>query len=181
MSSPDDAVVGLVTLPAAADAPGRPCLIASALSVVGEKWALLVVRELFYGNHRFDQLVRNTGAPRDRLAARLRALEAAGVVRREAYSQRPPRFEYHLTTAGRDLFPVIQALVTWSHRWAGEEPPISLEHHGDHELDPVWTCRTCGDPVRTEDLQLHVHSPGWDRRGPRPGPERDADHAGRGR
>ena len=71
--------------------PGRPCSIAAALQVLGEKWALLAVRELFYGNHRFDRIVRNTGAPRDRLTARLRALEEAGVIERRAYSDAPRR------------------------------------------------------------------------------------------
>ena len=52
--------------------PGRPCSMAATLSLVGEKWALLAIREIFWGNHRFDEIARNTGAPRDRLAARLR-------------------------------------------------------------------------------------------------------------
>ncbi|MFD5462555.1 winged helix-turn-helix transcriptional regulator [Kitasatospora sp. NPDC127059] len=65
--------------------PGRPCSMAAALQVVGEKWALPAVRELSYGNHRFDRTARNTGAPRDRLTARLRALEEAGVGERRPY------------------------------------------------------------------------------------------------
>ena len=60
------------------DLPGRPCSVAATLNLVGEKWALLAIREIGLGNRRFDQITRNTGAPRDRLAARLRALEAAG-------------------------------------------------------------------------------------------------------
>src|SRR5689334_5111372 len=60
----------------AAGIPGRPCSIAAALQLVGEKWALLAIREIAFGNCRFDAIARNTGAPRDRLAARLRAMEA---------------------------------------------------------------------------------------------------------
>ncbi len=157
---------------------GRPCSIAAALQVLGEKWALLAVRELFYGNHRFDRIARNTGAPRDRLTARLRALEAAGVVERRAYSERPPRYEYHLTEAGRDLAPLTQALLAWGDRWLSPEPPVVLHHHprdsrdpGDshdpgHPLDAAWTCRTCGVEVRSPDLGLEVRSPGWDHSGP---------------
>ncbi len=59
------------------DLPGRPCSVAAALSLVGERWSLLAVREIIFGNKRFDAIARNTGAPRDRLAARLRSLEAA--------------------------------------------------------------------------------------------------------
>ncbi|MFD8694327.1 winged helix-turn-helix transcriptional regulator [Kitasatospora purpeofusca] len=154
--------------------PGRPCSIAAALHVLGEKWALLAVRELFYGNHRFDRIARNTGAPRDRLTARLRALEEAGVVERRAYSERPPRYEYHLTEAGRDLAPLTQALLAWGDRWLSPEPPVVLRHHPhhddpdhpDHPLDAAWTCRTCGTEVRSPDLTLEVRSPHWDRHGP---------------
>src|SRR4051812_16636901 len=97
---------------------GRPCSIASALSVVGEKWALLALRELFLGNRRFDRIAENTGAPRDILTTRLRSLESAGIIVRERYQERPARFEYRLTQAGRELQPVILALRTWGDRWA---------------------------------------------------------------
>lgn len=126
---------------------------------------LLAIRELFYGNRRFDQIVRNTGAPRDRLAARLRALEAAGVVERHRYQQRPDRYEYHLSAAGRDLGPVFQALVKWGDTWAVDSPPVHLEH-GDHELDAAWVCRHCGREVHTEDLEVRMSTTQWDRRGP---------------
>ncbi|MFI6849861.1 helix-turn-helix transcriptional regulator [Kitasatospora sp. NBC_00085] len=150
--------------------PGRPCSIAATLNVVGEKWALLAVRELFYGNHRFDRIARNTGAPRDRLTARLRALEEAGVVERRAYSERPPRYEYHLTEAGRDLAPLTQALLGWGDRWLLPEPPVSFGHtpqgHEPHPYDPAWVCRTCGEEGRRGDLQVEIHSPGWTMEGP---------------
>ncbi|WP_323184907.1 winged helix-turn-helix transcriptional regulator [Kitasatospora purpeofusca] len=183
-AQPADAQTAAARPPARSAAtalPGRPCSIAAALQVLGEKWALLAVRELFYGNHRFDRIARNTGAPRDRLTARLRALEEAGVVERRAYSERPPRYEYHLTEAGRDLAPLTQALLAWGDRWVSPEPPVVLHHHPDHPdgsedpddaddhghpLDAAWTCRTCGVEVRSPDLSLEVRSPGWDHRGP---------------
>ncbi|MET8702113.1 helix-turn-helix domain-containing protein [Kitasatospora sp. NPDC004723] len=157
-------------LPAPPSLPGRPCSIAAALHVVGEKWALLAVRELFYGNHRFDRIARNTGAPRDRLTARLRALEEAGVVERRAYSERPPRYEYHLTEAGRDLAPLTQALLAWGDRWVLPEPPVGFAHtpegHPPHPYDPHWVCRTCGEPGRAADLRAEIRSPGWTAEGP---------------
>jgi DNA-binding HxlR family transcriptional regulator len=96
-----------------ANLPGRPCPIAAALQLVGERWALLIVRELALGNSRFEDIVRGTGAPRDRVAARLKALDEAGVIQRHAYQEAPPRFDYQLTESGRALLPVLDALLAW--------------------------------------------------------------------
>ena len=74
----------------------RACSIARALDIVGEKWALLAVREVFLGNRRFDEMIRRTGAPRDTLAARLRTLVASGILERRQYSEHPARYEYRL-------------------------------------------------------------------------------------
>lgn len=101
-----------------ADLPGRPCPIAAAMELVGERWALLVVRELALGATRFDAIVRGTGAPRDRIAARLKTLEAAGVLTRSEYQAAPARFEYHLTESGRGLIPVLDALLQWGTTYA---------------------------------------------------------------
>jgi DNA-binding HxlR family transcriptional regulator len=105
----------LMPMPAVtlADLPGRRCPIAAALELVGERWALLIVRELALGNTRFDDIVRGTGAPRDRVAARLKALDQAGVIQRIRYRTAPPRFDYQLTDSGRALLPVLDALLAW--------------------------------------------------------------------
>jgi DNA-binding HxlR family transcriptional regulator len=94
----------------------RVCSIADALDVVGERWSLLVLRELGFGVHRFKDIQVNTGAPRETLALRLRKLEEAGVIERRRYSDHPPRDEYVLTAAGRDLIPVLAALREWGER-----------------------------------------------------------------
>lgn len=91
----------------------RPCFIADALDVVGERWSLLIVRELGLGVTRFGDLRTNTGAPRETLTVRLRKLEEAGIVERRRYQERPPRDEYALTDAGRALAPVLRALREW--------------------------------------------------------------------
>ena len=103
---------------------GEACRFAYALDVVGERWALLVVREIAMGSTRFGEIVRGTGAPRDRIAARLRTLEAAGVIGRTAYQDRPERFDYHLTESGRDLLSVLDALLAWGdkHVVAPDDP-----------------------------------------------------------
>jgi DNA-binding HxlR family transcriptional regulator len=101
-----------------ADLPGRPCPIAAALELVGERWALLVVREIALGATRFGDIVAGTGAPRDRIAARLKALEAAGIVTRTPYREGPVRYEYRLTESGVDLIPVLDALLDWGKHYA---------------------------------------------------------------
>ena len=133
----------------------RPCSIARTLDIVGEKWALLAVREVFLGNRRFDEMVRRTGAPRDTLAARLRTLVSAGILERRQYSEHPARFEYHLTDAGRDLYPVIVTLMRWGdHYLAGEDgPPLVLQHHCGHELVAQMVCQACGEPLRARDTK----------------------------
>jgi DNA-binding HxlR family transcriptional regulator len=131
----------------------RPCSIARTLDLVGEKWALLAVREVFLGNHRFDEMIRRTGAPRDTLTARLRGLVAAGILERRQYCEHPARFEYHLTDAGRDLYPVILTLMRWGDQYlAGDDgPPLKLQHHCGHQLVTELVCQSCGEPLHYGD------------------------------
>ena len=133
----------------------RPCSIARTLDVVGEKWALLAVREVFLGNRKFDEMVRRTGAPRDTLAARLRTLVGAGILQRRQYSEHPARFEYHLTEAGRDLYPVIVTLMRWGDKYlAGDDgPPLVLQHHCGHRMTAQVVCEACGEPLQARDTR----------------------------
>lgn len=138
-----------------ADLPGRPCSVAAALDVVGDRWTMLVVREVYFGNHRFSDIARHTGAPRDRLTDRLNRLVEAGVLERRRYQDNPPRSGYHLTAAGKGLVPVLQALRQWGDDWAVQAPPVRVVHvtadRGHHEFHGEWVCRTCGERgVRTE-------------------------------
>lgn len=152
--SPTTAATGQ---PSAATAPvrsterphARECSIARALDVIGEKWALLALREVTFGVRRFDQIVARTGAPRDVLTARLRKLVDAGVLKRVQYNERPPRSEYHLTQAGRDLQPVLLTLMHWGDRYLadGSPPPTVWTHTCGHQLTPQVTCASCAQPV----------------------------------
>ncbi|MDH6221359.1 winged helix-turn-helix transcriptional regulator [Streptomyces pseudovenezuelae] len=146
----------------------RPCSIADTLALVGEKYSLLVLREVCLGNGRFDQLVRNIGAPRDILTTRLRRLVDAGILTKRAYSERPQRFEYRPTQAGLELEPVLMTLMEWGdrHLRTEDERPMVMEHVCGNELVPVVTCRACGDEVRHEDLTAHPQVPGWTVKGP---------------
>jgi DNA-binding HxlR family transcriptional regulator len=131
----------------------RPCSIAAALTLLGEKWSLLVVRELALNVHRFDQIQRNTGAPRDILTSRLRRLEEAAVVEKRQYQERPVRFEYHLTDAGDELRPILLALSQWGERWTPQANGLRWIHTCGHEVDLVHTCEACGEPVTGLDLR----------------------------
>ena len=133
----------------------RRCSIAGALDVIGEKWSLLVVRELFLGVRRFNDIAANTGAPRDILTARLRRLEELGVIERREYSERPPRYEYRLTATGKDLRPVIMALKQWGedHVMAGPLPQV-YEHTCGAVFRPQMHCAACGEPDDPRDLTL---------------------------
>ncbi|MFD9317776.1 winged helix-turn-helix transcriptional regulator [Streptomyces sp. NPDC060053] len=152
----------------AASKDPRPCSIADTLALVGEKYSLLVLREVCLGNARFDQLVRNIGAPRDILATRLRRLVDGGILTRRAYSERPQRYEYRPTQAGLELEPVLMTLMAWGDRHLREDDrrPMVLEHVCGNELAPVVTCAACGDQVRHEDVSAHPQSPGWTVAGP---------------
>jgi DNA-binding HxlR family transcriptional regulator len=128
----------------------RECSIARTLEIVGEKWALLAVREVFLGNRRFDEMVRRTGAPRDTLAARLRSLVGAGIMERRQYSEHPARYEYRLTQAGLDLYPVILTLLRWGdeHLAGDDGAPMKIEHDCGHRLVAKVVCEACGEPVQ---------------------------------
>ena len=143
-----------------ADAAPRSCSVAAALGVIGEKWSLLVIRELAWGVHRFDAIARNTGAPRDILTSRLRRLEAAGVLEKRRSQERPPRFDYHLTQAGHELRPVLLGLMQWGDRWAVDAPSVEFTHTCGEELELVHTCRACGEEVTGFDLKARIRTPG---------------------
>jgi DNA-binding HxlR family transcriptional regulator len=132
----------------------RPCSVAAALDVLGERWSLLAIREMNYGVHRFARIAAFTGASRDILADRLRKLESAGVVERRQYSEHPPRYEYHLTQAGREVLPVMHALREWGDKWAVDEPAVEVRHDCGHTLRVDRTCHHCGGPATHDSVHL---------------------------
>ena len=131
----------------------RVCSITDALALVGERYSLLVVRELRYGRTRFTQLLNGTGAPRDVLTRRLRELEEAGIVERRLYSERPPRAEYHLTDKGRELGVVVGALAQWGTRHLHHEHRLVNEACG-HPVKLVYYCPTCDARVRGTGIRM---------------------------
>lgn len=140
---------------APAEETPRDCTIADALEVVGDRWSLLVVRELFYAQQRFTDIARNTGAPRDILTARLRKLVERGVIARTQYRERPPRYEYRLTDAGRALAPVLLTLKRWGHDHVrGGKDPVRFDHTCGREFVAAVHCAACGDALGAGQLTL---------------------------
>jgi DNA-binding HxlR family transcriptional regulator len=131
----------------------RPCSLAAALDVLGERWSLLALREIGYGVHRFARIAGYTGASRDILAERLRKLEAAGVIERRPYSEHPPRHEYHLTESGRELFPVMLALSQWGDKWAVDTPSLNRWHSCGQPVQVDLVCHHCGQPVTRDTIR----------------------------
>jgi len=96
------------------DLDTEACPVARGLSVIGDRWNLLILRDCFLGTRRFDQLQDNLGITRHLLADRLKNLEAAGVLKRVPYQERPPRHDYRLTKMGLDLYPTLLMLMHWA-------------------------------------------------------------------
>jgi DNA-binding HxlR family transcriptional regulator len=129
------------------------CSIARAMEILGERWTFLILRESFYGVRRFSDMQRNLGIARNILSTRLQSLVAAGVLERIPYQEEPPRFEYRLTEAGRDLYPSIVTLMRWGDRHLTDAPPVVLRHNVcGHEADPLLVCSHCHEQLVPQEV-----------------------------
>jgi DNA-binding HxlR family transcriptional regulator len=130
------------------------CSIARTLEVLGERWTLLVIRDVFNGRRRFDQIQENLGVARNVLSARLQWLVDEGILEKRAYQERPPRYEYFLTEKGLDLWPVMLTLLHWGDRHlAGEAgPPLEIRHKRcDGIVNERGYCERCGARLEARD------------------------------
>lgn len=133
------------------------CSIARSLKVVGERWSLLIIRNVGLGLNRFEPLRENLGITRSVLTTRLNALIDYGILEKRRYSERPPRYEYHLTEKGRDLAPVLLQLMWWGDRYyPGENGPPSIATHRDcgGDLDHHLICEKCGTKVEPTGIRI---------------------------
>ena len=127
------------------------CSIAGALEVVGERWSLLIVRDVFLGLRRFDEIQADLGIARNVLQTRLKRLVEQGVLERRLYQERPPRYEYRLTEKGLDLWPTIVALMQWGDRYAraGRRPAgAARTPRLRRAVDEHRICERCGERAR---------------------------------
>jgi DNA-binding HxlR family transcriptional regulator len=129
------------------------CAVGNTLTVIGERWTLLVLRETFLGVRRFEQLQRNTGIARNILSDRLNTLVLHGILRRELYQERPERYEYRLTEKGLDLYPILVTIMAWgSKHLAGQA--MTMTHKGcGATVMPHLACPECGEPVAARDMR----------------------------
>jgi DNA-binding HxlR family transcriptional regulator len=138
------------------DYQDQNCSIARSLELVGERWTILVLRDVFLGRRRFGQLQQSLGVARNVLAARLDRLVGEGILEKVPYQERPLRHEYRLTSKGLDLWPVIVELLRWGDRYAAPAagPPIVLRHKGcGGELGEHRICTRCGELLEVGDVR----------------------------
>lgn len=130
------------------------CSIARALELVGERWTILVLRDVFLGLRRFDQIQANLGVGRNVLSSRLQRLCDEGILDRHRYQEHPQRFEYALTAKGRDLSPVLVALMKWGDRHHAPHGPPRVLHHRDcgGEISDRLVCTTCRTDVTVSQI-----------------------------
>jgi DNA-binding HxlR family transcriptional regulator len=146
------------------DYEGQVCSIARALELVGERWTLLIVRDVALGHHRFDQLLDGLGIASNVLTERLNRLVSEGVLERVPYSEHPQRFEYHLTKKGRDLGVALLALMQWGDHHLSDKPPRVARRRSDGSPVIVRLVAKDGSLVPPDDLEL-VPGPGAPPRG----------------
>ena len=133
------------------------CPVARSLAMVGDRWTLLILRELFVGVPRFEDIQAQTGMSSHLLSARLRRLETDGIVKRQRYIKRPVRYEYVLTPKGLDAYPVVLALKAWGEKWGGftpaQERSTKLVHlKCGHETGLQLICPSCAEPFGPRDI-----------------------------
>ncbi|HEY9336585.1 MAG TPA: helix-turn-helix domain-containing protein [Kribbella sp.] len=132
------------------------CSIARTLDVIGEPWSPLILRDIWVGFSRFEQLQADLGISRKVLTERLNYLVDRGVIERRPYDQRP-RYEYVLTGKGRELVDVLMVMVAWGDKWlaATAGPPVLYRHHACGEFSHVdLVCAHCGKPMHADDIDV---------------------------
>ena len=132
-----------------------PCSVARTLAVIGERWTLLIIRDCFYGVARFNEFQLRLGVTRHILSDRLKKLVAAEVLERHLYQTRPNRYTYQLTQKGKELYPILMAMVRWGDKWASNELGAPVEYI--HEpcgcvMQGVVSCSECGGEIHVDDV-----------------------------
>jgi len=160
------------------DYPGQTCSIAKALEVVGERWTLLIVRDVMNGRRRFDELQKGLGVARNVLSARLQRLVDEDILERRPYQTNPARYEYFLTEKGLDLWPALVALLAWGDRHSPNPggPPLLIVHKEcGGPVSDRGVCQRCGETLDARGARALPGPGAWE-----PEPEADLTAAGSG-
>jgi DNA-binding HxlR family transcriptional regulator len=144
------------------DYEGQICSIARALEVVGERWTLLIIRDVFLGLRRFDQLQESLGIARNVLTERLGRLVDEGILERVPYSERPTRYEYRLTDKGLELNVALTALRQWGDKYRSDKPPRLLVRKTDGKPVIAALVPRDADVLRPAEVEI-VPGPGLKR------------------
>lgn len=139
---------------------GRPCSVARTLSILSDRWTLLIVREAFFGVRRFDTFESKLAIAPNILTNRLARLVEQKIIKKVVYQDRPVRCEYRLTSAGLDLyFPFLQ-MLRWGDRWLGFPPPIQLHHQiCGQDFVPTLVCNVCRLAISAKDMRYELNYP----------------------
>lgn len=146
----------------ASDLGELTCPIARTVAAVGDAWSLMIIRELYLGSRRFDEIEAQLRTPPAALAKRLKTLEDLAVIGKRPYQASPKRYEYRLTRKGLDLWPLMIALKHWGDRWGGWKSgaPAALRHKSCHgHTGLTLTCDCCGEPLTPFDVELEQKPP----------------------
>ena len=140
-----------------------PCSVARTLSVIGDRWTMLILRDAFSHPVRFEALREKFGVTRHLLASRLDRLVDQGIFDRQLYQERPKRYEYRLTPKGHSLLPVLLTMIAWGDQWmdGGAGPPVVVRHREcQHATHAVCVCASCGGVLTSDGIET-MKGPGW--------------------
>jgi DNA-binding HxlR family transcriptional regulator len=141
--------------------PESVCEVARALAVIGDRWTLLIMREVGLGIHKFEEIQAQTGMSSHLLSTRLKRMEEAGLLEKRRYSQKPARYEYHPTVKGRELDSVKLVLRAWVMRWGsyapGTGPSFAMTYKSTGEpIDELWQPPRTERPFTYEDVHSEI-------------------------
>jgi DNA-binding HxlR family transcriptional regulator len=157
-----DSYFGRAVVARVAEKGNTVCPVARSLDLVGDRWTVLILRELYMGATRFEEIQIQTEATPQMVATRLKSLEADEMIERHPYNEKPLRYEYRLTEKGRSFYPVIHALRAWGETWCkdeDEEVAVSFVHRRcGHDVGLGNVCPKCGIPVERKDLDASLSS-----------------------
>lgn len=136
---------------------GQLCPMALSLEIVGERWTLLIVRDLLTGPQKFQDLADSLGAAPGLVSRRLKLLEERGVIARRMYSDHPPRAEYALTERGTELRAVVRALTIWGSRHLPGER-VLVHDRCDHPIEIAYRCDRCDETLALTDIAFRTES-----------------------
>ncbi|OTG61992.1 transcriptional regulator [Acinetobacter sp. ANC 3903] len=137
----------------------QPCSIARTLSVIGDRWTVLILRNAFLGMRRFESFQQNLGITRHVLSDRLKHLVEHGILVKKPYVQRQERYEYCLTEKGLALYPILMSMAHWADQWMNEDlgQPMQYTHQScGHSMTPRLVCSECNETIQAKHIKAEL-------------------------